>query len=223
MMLKKPNRSLGTVIGHFGFVAVVTRSSDRQPEPDLFVFGVAGHFEGYYPGYSEKITGERTHFTWAILKAHTRNTAGSVRLRSADPTEVPAIDFAYFEEGNDAAGEDLEAVVTGVEQARRLTKRISHLVRREITPGEGVRTRGQIREWVRDHAWGHHACGTCRIGPPSDPMAVIDSRFRVHGVQGLRVVDASVFPRIPGFFIVTPIYMISEKATEVILADARHA
>ena len=204
-------------------VAVVTRSSERQPEPDLFVFGLAGHFEGYYPGYSEKATSERTHFTWAILKAHTRNTAGSVRLRSADPTEVPSIDFAYFEEGNDAAGEDLEAVVTGVEQARRLTKRISHLVRREITPGEGIRTRGQIRDWVRDHAWGHHACGTCRIGPPSDPMAVIDSRFRVHGVQGLRVVDASVFPRIPGFFIVTPIYMISEKATEVILADARHA
>jgi choline dehydrogenase len=204
-------------------VAVVTRSSDRQPEPDLFVFGVAGHFEGYYPGYSEKITGERTHFTWAILKGHTRNTGGSVRLCSADPTDVPAIDFAYFEEGNDAAGEDLEAVVTGVEQARRMTKRMRHLVRREITPGDGVRTREQIREWVRDHAWGHHACGTCRIGPPSDPLAVIDSRFRVHGVQALRVVDASVFPRIPGFFIVTPIYMISEKASEVILADARHA
>ena len=146
-----------------------------------------------------------------------------MRLRSADPTEVPAIDFAYFEEGNDAAGEDLEAVVTGVEQARRMTERMRHLVRREITPGDGVRTREQIRKWVRDHAWGHHACGTCRIGPPSDPLAVIDSRFRVRGVQGLRVVDASVFPRIPGFFIATPIYMISEKASEVILADARHA
>ena len=203
-------------------IAVVTRSSERQPEPDLFIFGLAGHFEGYYPGYAEKVTSEGTHFTWAVLKGHTRNTGGSVRLRSADPTEVPAIDFAYFDEGNDAAGEDLEAVVTGVEHARRMTKRIGHLVRREITPGAGVRTREQIREWVRDHAWGHHACGTCRIGPLSDPLAVIDSRFRVHGVQGLRVVDASVFPRIPGFFIVTPIYMISEKATEVILADARH-
>ena len=48
----------------------------------------------------------------------------------------------------------------------------------------------------------------------------MDSRFRVHGTKGLRVVDASVFPRIPGFFIVTPIYMISEKATDVLLADA---
>jgi choline dehydrogenase len=58
------------------------------------------------------------------------------------------------------------------------------------------------------------------MGPRSDAHAVVDSRFRVHGVRGLRVVDASVFPRIPGFFIVTPIYMISEKATDVLSHDA---
>jgi choline dehydrogenase len=59
------------------------------------------------------------------------------------------------------------------------------------------------------------------MGRPTDPGAVVDSSFRVIGVQGLRVVDASVFPRIPGFFIVTPVYMIAEKASDVILADAR--
>jgi choline dehydrogenase len=59
------------------------------------------------------------------------------------------------------------------------------------------------------------------MGPEGDRMAVVDSSFRVFGTHGLRVVDASVFPRIPGFFIVTPIYMISEKASEVIAADAR--
>ena len=56
-------------------------------------------------------------------------------------------------------------------------------------------------------------------GARDDPMAVVDSRFRVIGTKGLRVVDASVFPRIPGFFIVTPIYMVSEKAAETILLD----
>ena len=76
------------------------------------------------------------------------------------------------------------------------------------------------RQYVRDNAWGHHACGTCAIGPSDDPNAVIDSQFRVRGVAGLRVVDASVFPRIPGYFIVTAVYMISEKAADVILADA---
>jgi choline dehydrogenase len=56
------------------------------------------------------------------------------------------------------------------------------------------------------------------MGRPSDPGAVVDSEFRVIGVENLRVVDASVFPRIPGFFIVTPTYMIAEKAADVILA-----
>ena len=83
-----------------------------------------------------------------------------------------------------------------------------------------MQTTGEIEQFVKTHAWGHHACGTCRIGPAGDRMAVVDSRFRVHGIEGLRVVDASVFPRIPGFFIVTPVYMVSEKATDVILEDA---
>jgi choline dehydrogenase len=58
------------------------------------------------------------------------------------------------------------------------------------------------------------------MGPRSDPMAVVDGEFRVHGTKGLRVVDASVFPRIPGLFIVVPIYMIAEKASDVILRDS---
>ena len=75
--------------------------------------------------------------------------------------------------------------------------------------------------FVKDHAWGHHASCSNPMGPADDPNAVVDSDFRVIGVQNLRIVDASVFPRIPGFFIVTPIYMIAEKASDVILADAR--
>ena len=59
------------------------------------------------------------------------------------------------------------------------------------------------------------------MGPPADPLSVVDSRFRVHGTRALRVVDASVFPKIPGFFIATAVYMVSEKATDAILEDAR--
>ena len=179
-------------------------------------------FPGYFPGYSQKLLGERNLFTWAILKAHTRNTAGTVTLRSADPRDVPAINFRYFEEGNDADGDDLQSVVTGVQLVRRLMANAGDCVEREVLPGPEVQTPSEIAEFVRTHAWGHHACGTCRIGPAGDPLAVVDSRFRVHGVERLRVVDASVFPRIPGFFIVTPIYMVSEKASDVILKDAGH-
>lgn len=90
----------------------------------------------------------------------------------------------------------------------------------ELIPGSAVQSPNDIATFVQNEAWGHHASCTNRIGPPSDPLAVVDSQFRVYGAQGLRVVDASVFPRIPGFFIVTPIYMISEKASDVILQAA---
>ena len=89
----------------------------------------------------------------------------------------------------------------------------------EIVPGPAYQTDDDVRDFVRNEAWGHHASCTCPIGADDDPMAVLDSKLRVRGTAGLRVVDASVFPKIPGFFIVVPIYMVSEKATDEILAD----
>ena len=90
----------------------------------------------------------------------------------------------------------------------------------EIFPGPQVDSKKDIKDFNRSQAWGHHASGSAKIGADNDPMAVLDSRFRVRGTQGLRVVDASVFPKIPGYFIVVPIYMASEKAADVILQDA---
>jgi choline dehydrogenase len=159
-------------------------------------------------------------FTWAVLKAHTVNRAGRVLLRSADPRDTPDIRFRYFEEGSDAAGEDLDAVVSGIEDARAIMRCLEDDVQAELVPGPRFETREQLRTFVRDQAWGHHASCTAAMGPRSDPKSVLGSDFRVHGTRGLRVVDASVFPRIPGFFIVTAIYMAAEKASAVILADA---
>jgi hypothetical protein len=85
-----------------------------------------------------------------------------------------------------------------------------------------------LRDWIKNEAWGHHACGTCRMGSDqwkaktaelTDKGAVLDSHFRMHGVRGLRVVDASVFPKIPGYFILAPIFMVSEKAADTILLE----
>jgi choline dehydrogenase-like flavoprotein len=72
---------------------------------------------------------------------------------------------------------------------------------------------------VLDNAWGHHASCSCAIGP-RERGGVLGSDFRVHGTQDLRVVDASAFPRIPGFFIASAVYMIGEKAADVILREA---
>jgi len=189
------------------------------PRADLFIFGLPARFEGYYPGYSRDLARQRDVFTWAILKAHTNNSAGSVTLRSRDPQETPAVDFRYFDEGSPGGDEDLDAVVWGVEFVRRMAHR-SGMDAVELVPGGAVGTHEELREFVRTHAWGHHASCTCKIGRDEDPMAVLDGRFRVRGTRNLRVVDASVFPRIPGYFIVTPTYMISEKASDAVLEDA---
>jgi choline dehydrogenase len=199
--------------------AAILRSKPERPDPDLFIFGLPGLFKGYFPGYSEQIERSKNFFTWAIVKAHTNNTAGEVRLRSSDPLATPDVNFHYFDEGNDPKGEDLDSVVNGVLFARQMNEN-NRNIQRERVPGRQYEKPEQIAQWIRDNAWGHHASCSCRMGRPDDPMAVVDSRFRVIGTKALRIVDASVFPRIPGFFIVTPIYMISEKASEVIVGDA---
>jgi choline dehydrogenase len=208
----------GSILG------IARRSAPERPDPDLFIFGLPGFFRGYYPGYSAALETRKDHFTWAILKAHTNNTAGRVTLRSADPRDPPLIEFHYFNEGNDVTGEDLASVVDGVAFVRRMNRRLGGpdgIAAAEIVPGAGIADAASVGAFVADEAWGHHASCSNRIGPAGDRMAVVDSAFRVHGLSGLRVVDASVFPRIPGFFIVTAVYMVSEKASDAILSDAR--
>jgi choline dehydrogenase len=206
--------SNGAIIG------IMTRSSPELPEPDLYIFGVPGFFRGYEPGYAGKIARFGNKFTWVILKAYTNNTAGRVTLESDDPTKRPRIDFHYFDEGNDVAQQDLHAVVKGVKFVREMNSNLGRRFADEEIPGPKDKTDQELAQFVKNQAWGHHASCTNKIGPKSDPLAVLDSRFRVRGTECLRVVDASVFPKIPGYFIVTAVYMISEKACDVIIEDA---
>lgn len=135
---------------------------------------------------------------------------------------MPLINFNSFDTGvtsNNAANKDLQAVIEGMEFSRKIFDSLVPLDGSftEVWPGRSV-TGNNLKEFAKNEAWGHHASCTCPIGADSDPMAVLDSNFKVKGVEGLRVVDASVFPKIPGFYIAVPIYMISEKAADVILA-----
>ena len=206
-------------------IAILRRSTiarNAKEDPDLFLFGLPSDFRGYEQGYSKNIT-VKDHFTWLVLKAHTDNTGGEVTLRSNDPRDTPKIDFKYFEEGNDKnkGKEDLDAMVEAVAFIRKIMNRlVGDGEAEEIWPGPGI-SDNALREWIMNEAWGHHASCSCKTGAEGDGLAVLDNNFRVRGTTNLRVVDASVFPYIPGFFIVTPIYMIAEKASEVILADAR--
>jgi len=215
-----PYTTNGAVVSLVRRSAAAAATNPKCP-PDLVIFGLATNFHGYYPGYSQAVRAARDYFTWAILKARTNNRAGSVAIRSADPTAVPAIDFRYFDEGSPGADEDLEAVVEAVRLARRIMTKVADRVAEETVPGPAIQNRAQIRQFIKDEAWGHHASCTCKIGHASDPTAVLDNKFRVRGTSNLRVVDASVFPRAPGLFIVSAVYMIAEKASDDILAAAR--
>jgi choline dehydrogenase-like flavoprotein len=207
----------GGVYATNGSVFAVYRASPvAEGPPDLFCMALLANFRGYRPGYSRHFATDLNYLTWVVLKGHSRNRAGTVTLRSADPQDTPVINFHSFEQGGD---KDLDAVVDGICFARRMTAALKTqgLLDEEETPGSEVATPEELRTFVRNNAWGHHASCSCAIGP-RDSGGALTSDFRTHGTEGLRVVDASVFPRIPGFFIVSAIYMIAEKAADVILA-----
>ena len=213
-------RREGLYTSNGAVLAAILKSLPERPLPDLFCFALLGLFGGYFPGYSAAEVTKPNYLTWAILKGHTQNRAGEVVLRSVDPQDTPLINFHYFDEGSDTAGEDLDSVVAGIRFVRQLTAKLKAqgFIAEEEQPGEALQTNNDLRDFVRSTAWGHHASCTCAIGP-REGGGVLSSDFRVHGTEGLRVVDASVFPRIPGFFIASAVYMVAEKAADVILAS----
>ncbi|KAJ4352939.1 hypothetical protein N0V95_003792 [Ascochyta clinopodiicola] len=205
-----------------GVALAITKKAKNSANgnADLFVAGWPAYFNGYYPNYFQNATNGGNHWTWLTLKAESRNNAGSVTLRSADPQDVPEIRKRNFAVGGD---EDLDALVEGMKYGRQAFADLIPLDGSfvEVWPGAQVKSDEQLKEFAKNEAWGHHASCTCPIGADDDELAVLDGNFKVRGVDGLRVVDASSFPKIPGTYLALPIYMISEKAADVILADTK--
>lgn len=140
---------------------------------------------------------------------------GHVTLRSADPVDPPRILFNYLSAEPDRA--DFRHCV-------RLTREIfaqpafDAYRGKEIQPGAGVQSDDELDGFIREHVESaYHPCGTCRMGAPDDPMAVVDPQCRVIGVEGLRLADSSIFPRIPNGNLNGPSIMVGEKAADHIL------
>ncbi len=210
----------GPYMTNGGVLAAFRRSFADRPVPDIFCLAILGLFRGYFPSYSALFAQNLNYLTWVVLKAHTANRAGRVTLRSADPCDPPLINFHYFDEGSDTQGDDIAAVVEGIRFARKITKHFKDdgTIEAEELPGDDLQSDEQLRDFVRNRAWGHHASSTCAIGQ-REAGGVLSTDLRVHGTEGLRVVDASIFPRIPGFFIASAIYLAAEKAAQVILEE----
>jgi choline dehydrogenase len=144
---------------------------------------------------------------------------GSIHIKSANPAEQPAIRFNFL-----SAQSDRDGLLAAMRKARELmaTPPISDWTGKEIAPGAHLQTDAELLEWVRNHAeTTYHPVGTCKMGPASDPRAVVDDQLRVHGIEGLRVADASIMPMLTSGNTNAPSIMIGEKCAAMVLAAAK--
>ncbi|QGA57509.1 choline dehydrogenase [Brucella sp. 2280] len=193
---------------HFESAAFV-RSKAGVEYPDIQY-----HFLPVAIRYDGKAAAE-THGFQAHVGPMRSKSRGSVTLRSANPREKPVIKFNYMSHEDDWA--DFRHCV-------RLTREIFGQAAfdpyrgAEIQPGAHVQTDDEIDNFIREHVESaFHPCGTCKMGAVDDPMAVVDPECRVIGVEGLRVADSSIFPRITNGNLNGPSIMVGEKASDHIL------
>ncbi|KAJ7603958.1 hypothetical protein DFH06DRAFT_1349796 [Mycena polygramma] len=202
--------------------AHVYKSDPSLEYLDVWSMWGPGSFRGYFKGYPPILAREAVnHFNNVILKAHT-SSKGWVRLTGSDPQDVLDINKNQFQTPEDL--QDLEITKDAVKKTRALWAAKSGMNSnsvKETWPGPDVQTDDEIKDFIVKNAWGHHVCCTAAIGVDGDPNAVLDKDFKVRGVKNLRVVDASAFPWIPGMFMTTAIYQISEKAADAVMADAK--
>ena len=188
------------------------RSNDDVAYPNLMFhfLPIAVRYDGSKPASDH---GYQVH-----IGPMTSDARGSIALRSADPREHPAIRFNYL-----STDQDRREWVEAIRVARRILTQpaFEPFSGGELSPGPSVETDEEIRAWVaRDAETALHPSCTTKMGDAADPMSVVDpTSMRVHGTEGLRVVDASVFPFITNGNIYAPVMMVAEKAADLILGN----
>lgn len=193
-----------------GHVGAFFRSDETQARPDiqLFFMPVGGDRDEKHRSVMD-----RESAVTAMIQHVRPTSSGSVMIKSASPTELPAIHANYLDTEHDR-----QAMVEGFKTIRRIfeQKPIADIRGGEIRPGKEVQTDDEILDYIRKEATtGYHPVGTCKMGV--DPLAVVDPQLRVHGCQGLRVADASVMPNIVAGNTNAATVMIAEKASDLIL------
>jgi len=185
------------------------KTNPTMDNPDLQgVFSPASYKEGFvgmldnYPGMTGGI--------WQ----HRPESTGYVRARSIDPFIDPAIQPNYLSHQTDR-----EILIAGMKRLRQLlnTPELAQYIDFEALPGPKIQTDDELLDFA--HRYGsttYHLIGTCRMGPSTDPTSVVDDQLRVHGMESLRVVDASIMPSMPSANTYSSTMMIAEKASDMI-------
>ncbi|KAF6829263.1 GMC oxidoreductase [Colletotrichum plurivorum] len=207
----EPKEGLGPYMrpGYNSNAMLLKSNHSLNGERDLFLFNRPGAFRGISPQL-------RLDMSRSARQTQQNRQRSTLRCtREGAETDLGALrDVA---EGGRQVMKDAQRPWGPLEPAEPPCSKIACDGRCE--DGDGT----SDEDWIREQTFGHHPSGTCAIGFQDDRMAVLESGFRAHRVEGLRVVDASVFPRVPGAFPAVATFMISQKASEVVLQDAAAA
>ncbi len=190
-------------------VAIRTAPGLEQPDIQIMCNPVRMDAFLWFPGLTRVLA---HHFQVGIVLLHPFSR-GSVSLRSASPLDPPKVSLNLM-----ASPAEWETMRRGIREARRIyhTPPQSELTGQEITPGDKAQTDAELDDFIRRAcSVTQHPVGTCRMG--HDEMAVVDPQLRVHGIEGLRVADASIMPTVPGANTNAAAIMIGEKASDLIL------
>ncbi|GAB1391747.1 MAG: choline dehydrogenase [Rubrivivax sp.] len=201
----------GMLTTNFAEAGGFIRSRPEEPAPDLQLHFVVGKLADHG---RRTLLGHGISCHVCVLRPKSR---GRITLASADPLAAPQIDPGYLSDPD-----DLPRMVRGVKLMRSLLQQpaLAAYGGRERPESAGAQTDAQIEAFIRGHADTiYHPVGSCRMGP-AEAGNVVDARLRVHGLQGLRVVDASIMPRVTSGNTNAPVIMIAEKAAAMIRADA---
>ena len=207
-VLEWRNHRRGMLTTNFAEAGGFIKSQPSEPIPDLqlhFVIGKLvnhGRTTTFGHGFSCHV---------CLLRPRSR---GSVQLASADPLDAPMVDPNFL-----ADRDDMDRMIRGFRLMRDILSQpaLASLGGRELAASAAARSDAEIEAYIRDHADTiYHPVGSCRMGPGE--LDVVDARLQVHGLQGLRVVDASIMPRVVGGNTNAPTIMIAEKAAELIQA-----
>ncbi len=199
-----------------GPIMAVLKSGASLIQPDLQFLArcVPPESQPWFPGIRSR---PKDAFMCrpAVLHPESR---GEIKLKSADPRDKVAIHQNFLSEEK-----DWQTLRTGFDMVRDVAnqKPLDAFRGPEIQPGPDVTSRADIDAYIRRTAWTvHHPLGTCKMGAGNDETAVVDPQLRVRGVDGLRVVDGSVIPDMPGGNTTAPVIMIAEKAADMIRGHA---
>jgi len=202
-------RRSGMLTTNFAEAGGFIKSSPDEPIPDLQLHFVVGKLVDHG---RKTVLGHGYSCHVCLLRPRSR---GTLRLASADPQAAPLIDPAFLQDPDDMA-----RLLRGFKLMRRVLQQPA-LTRHggtESASSARAQSDAQIEQFIRDHADTiYHPVGTCRMGP--GPMDVVDARLCVHGVAGLRVVDASIMPSVVGGNTNAPVIMVAEKAADMMRGD----